>query len=100
MAISRYASAAKLPGLKMYGTTHLATKIRQGVDSGEIKYTTYILKEDERLDQISGLSYGTSSYWWAIAAASGIGWGLQVPAGTLLKIPAMGTITALIFSKV
>ena len=100
MAISRYASAPKLPGLSMYGTTQLTTKIRHGVESGEIKFETYIIKEDERLDQISGLAYGTSSYWWAIAAASGIGWGLQIPPGTLLKIPSLGTITAMIFSRV
>jgi hypothetical protein len=25
--------------------------------------------------------------WWVIAAASGIGWGMQVPPGVILKIP-------------
>jgi len=40
-----------------------------------------------RLDQLAGQIYGNGSYWWAIAAASDIGWGLQVPPGTRLLIP-------------
>ena len=49
--------------------------------------STYIIEEGERLDHVAGNAYGNSSYWWVIAAASNIGWGLQVPPGTLLKIP-------------
>ena len=45
------------------------------------------MKEGERLDQIAGVVYGDSTLWWMIAAASGIGWGLQVPPGTKLRIP-------------
>ena len=45
------------------------------------------MEEGKRLDQISGESYGDAGYWWVIAAASGIGWGMQVPPGTLIKIP-------------
>ena len=40
--------------------------------------------------------YGDSSLWWIIAAASNIGWGLQVPPGTVLKIPTdLGQIVAM-----
>ena len=45
------------------------------------------MQEGERLDTIAGKIYGDSNYWWVIAAASGIGWPLQVPPGTLLRIP-------------
>ena len=80
------------------GKTDIAMKIRRGVETRAIPYTTYILKEGERLDQIAGAIYGDSGMWWAIAAASGIGWGLQVPPGTLLKIPEAGPVVALTFS--
>ena len=43
--------------------------------------------EKERLDVLAGKIYGDGGYWWIIAAASGIGWSLQVPPGTRLKIP-------------
>jgi len=36
---------------------------------------------------LAGAIYQSSTYWWVIAAASGIGWGLQVPPGTVLRIP-------------
>ena len=39
------------------------------------------------MDIIAGEVYGDAALWWVIAAASGIGWGLQVPAGTVLNVP-------------
>jgi len=45
------------------------------------------MTEAERLDVIAGRVYGDGRLWWIIAAASGIGWWLQVPAGTRLVIP-------------
>tara|TARA_Y100000591_G_C21489801_1_gene524537 strand:- start:51 stop:224 length:174 start_codon:yes stop_codon:yes gene_type:complete len=46
-----------------------------------------MLKEAQRLDTIAAESYGDARLWWVIAAASNIGWGLQVPPGTKLSIP-------------
>jgi hypothetical protein len=48
-----------------------------------------MLTETQRLDVLAGIEYGDSSLWWIIAAASNIGWGLQVPPGILIKIPAL-----------
>ena len=45
------------------------------------------MSESERLDVIAGQQYQDASLWWVIAAASNIGWGLQVPAGTKISIP-------------
>lgn len=87
MSLSRYAN---LVGPNR-GTTTMSTinsAIRKGIQSGAIATTTIVLEESRRLDQISGQVYGTADYWWVIAAASGIGWGLQVPAGTLINVPS------------
>jgi hypothetical protein len=49
------------------------------------------------LDIIAGEYYGDGSLWWVIAGASGIGWGLQVPAGIYLRIPTdIGAVVALV----
>jgi hypothetical protein len=45
------------------------------------------MEEGERLDSLAGTVYGDASLWWIIASASGIGWGMQVPPGTLIFIP-------------
>ena len=54
---------------------------------GELAFTTMTLKENQRLDRIAHDAYGDGRLWWIIAAASGIGWWLQAPPGTLIKIP-------------
>ena len=54
---------------------------------GEIVFTTITLKEGQRLDKIAQQFYGDGRLWWIIAAASGIGWWMQAPPGTLLKVP-------------
>lgn len=56
------------------------------------------LKGAERLDTIAGDVYGDGRYWWVIAAASNIGWGLQVPAGTLLTVPDLAQVLAIVGS--
>tara|TARA_R110000782_G_scaffold259249_1_gene349524 strand:- start:348 stop:650 length:303 start_codon:yes stop_codon:yes gene_type:complete len=89
MGISRYAfsSRRKQSGKSFIGTSRVNIKIRKAVMSGELNVTTHTLEEGERLDSLAALFYGESSYWWIIASASGIGWSLQIPPGTLLIIP-------------
>ena len=72
---------------KYYGTSYVSTKIFNAVKDETIGFETFTLQEGQRLDQIAGALYGSSDYWWVIAAASGIGWGLQVPAGTIVNAP-------------
>jgi len=69
------------------GPSSASFVIKKAVDSGVIKSTQAIVKEHERLDQISSRAYGDPSYWWVIAAASAIGWGMQVPPGVIVTIP-------------
>ena len=87
MTISRYAFAGLTRQGKIIASYSNMSAIFGAVDKGIIEYSTLIIEEGQRLDQIAGMAYQNSSYWWIIAAASGIGWALQVPPGTLIKIP-------------
>lgn len=84
--MSRYTFVKKIGSFR-YGTTRNNKKIFDAVSSGNLRVTTLILEEGQRLDHFAGEVYGDSSLWWVIAAASGIGWGLQVPPGTIVRIP-------------
>ena len=96
-AISRYSYLPRIAAGQAIGTTYASTIIRAAMNTGTIEYSPYELKEGQRLDHIAGEAYGDGTLWWIIAAASGIGWGLQCPPGTLLKIPSnLGVIYALI----
>ena len=94
---TRYARAPKIRGGKAYGTYAVCRTIYKAYQVGAIDVNVRTLVEDERLDIIAGEFYGDGTLWWIIAAASGIGWGLQVPAGTHLVVPTdLGQIEALV----
>ena len=77
---------SKIAG-QFYGTAQAAAAIYKASESNQITQMSRVLKEGDRLDIIAGKIYKNSTYWWIIAAASGIGWGLQVPPGTIIRIP-------------
>jgi len=87
MATSRYEFTRRIKGGRAIGTIKGLRKLYFGVNRGVIPSRSVTIKEGQRLDHIAGRAYGDSGLWWVIAAASGIGWGLQVPPGTILKIP-------------
>lgn len=87
MAISRYIKTTVLGVTRQYGTGSAVDALRQALASGLLRYDTVTLAHGVRLDVLAGKHYGSGDLWWAIAAASNIGWGLQVPAGTLIRIP-------------
>jgi hypothetical protein len=87
MSISRYTLSGKIKGGKGLATSTNISKIFNACENNNISFEYYVLEEGQRLDQLAGLAYNSASYWWVIAAASGIGWGLQVPPGTVLRIP-------------
>lgn len=70
-----------------YATTNLCTKIFNDCKNGQIETTTILYNEGDRLDYISQRYYGNGLDWWIIAAASGIGWWLQINPGTEIIIP-------------
>jgi len=90
MSFSRYTFSARKKDLnnEQYVSNSKASfRIYKAVLAGLISVNVKTLEEGERLDTIAGAVYGDSSLWWVIAAASGIGWGLQVPPGTIIKMP-------------
>jgi nucleoid-associated protein YgaU len=87
MAIRRYARAPLLEGGKKIGTSRAGITLYTAAKNGSLKVERRTIREGERLDVIAGQTYGDSGLWWVIAAASGIGWNLQVPPGVVLTIP-------------
>jgi len=91
--ISRYQNAEIVSGGQAYGSGRAHELIREGVKSGTIPFSEDTIRESQRLDHVAGVVYGDSSLWWVIAAASEIGWGLQVPPGTYIRIPDLSAVT-------
>jgi nucleoid-associated protein YgaU len=87
MTYGRYDNVTRIAGGKVIGTTTGHVAVRNAATSGRLSTKVYVLQEGERLDILAGREYGNARYWWVIAAASGVGWGLQVPPGTRLIIP-------------
>jgi len=83
----RYSRDNIIRGGKSFGTNRTAIKIRRAIERGILDTQVITCGHLRRLDHIAYQYLGNPSLWWIIAAASGIGWGLQVPAGTRLVIP-------------
>ncbi len=83
----RYSNASLIKGAKLKNSASRAFDVRAAVKNGNINFSEITLQEAQRLDILAGIYYGDSTLWWAIAAASDIGWSLQVPPGTLIRIP-------------
>lgn len=93
MAFGRYTNDPRLNLGDQLGTSKAAARIRREIKIGRMPITnTIILTGDDRLDTLAGSIYGDSSYWWVLAAASNIGWGLQVPPGTQINIVSLSDV--------
>jgi hypothetical protein len=96
MAISRYSSTPLVDFGTQYGTSDAIFRIRKGVKDGTLAYQEIIVKGKERLDTIAGEVYGDSRFWWILAASSNIGWGLQIPTGTVIKVVQLSEALSLV----
>ena len=74
-------------GKRFFPASKSGLRIRLAVESGQLATQDFTLAESQRLDLVAANYYGDASYWWVIAAASGIGWQCQVPPGTRIRIP-------------
>ena len=82
----RYSRDKRIAGGKL-STAKAVRKIRRARELGYIDTKDVVLSEASRLDHLAATHVGSSSLWWVLAALSDIGWGMQVPAGTIIKIP-------------
>jgi len=87
-SINRYENDKLVSAGKLLGTNAAIIKLRNAISAGTIQTTATVLRGAQRLDVIAHDSYGDGRLWWVIAAASGIGWWLQAPAGTRIVIPS------------
>jgi len=85
--MNRYRSDRRIRGGTLLATNSSINKIKNGIRNGTIKTRMYKTKESERLDIIANKFLGDGRLWWVLAAVSNIGWGLQVPPGTIIQIP-------------
>jgi hypothetical protein len=86
MALTRYPSSG-IYGLSYYGSSQVVNQLREAINLGQLSYKEFTLTGGQRLDTIAGEQYGDATLWWIIAAASEIGWGMQLPAGTRIRVP-------------
>lgn len=96
MAFSRYRRSPILDFGRQYGTSRAHEVIRAAIADGTLPYEEITLKEAQRLDHIAGKAYGNGRYAWLIAAASDIGWMLQAPPGTHIRIPDLDVAARLV----
>jgi|SRR5579863_4936560 len=96
MPFTRYARTPILNYGGLYGTGRAREAIQSAIKKGTLQTRQLVLRGRERLDTMAGVIYGDARYWWILAAASNIGWGLQVPPGTVLNIPALKDVAAIV----
>ena len=84
--MKRYSATTQKERL-YYGTSASIRIVRNLVRNKTVKVRELALRDGERLDHVAARHYGDAKLWWIIAAASDIGWGLQCPPGTFLRIP-------------
>lgn len=97
MTLSRYSHTSRINLGHQLGTPENVLKLRTGIKDGTVPIVkTLIMTGADRLDTIAGSLYGDSRYWWILAAASGIGWGMQVPAGTVINVIRLSDVEALV----
>lgn len=89
---SRYSKTQTVFPGRYYGSTETSVNIRTALEQGSLSFKTRYTTGTERLDTIAAQEYGDGRYWWILAAASDIGWGMQVPPGVYLRIPALNEV--------
>lgn len=86
MSTGRYFFQPTIDGTYL-STPDLSTRIYAAVDAGIINASVSQLESNTRLDVIAFEAYGDATLWWIIAAASGIGWSMQLSPGTYIRVP-------------
>jgi hypothetical protein len=82
----RYLKDNRLAGTKK-ATAQAVSNIRKAQRLGLISVNPILIKESQRLDHLAHQYLKDSQLWWVLAATSNIGWGMQVPPGTIILVP-------------
>ena len=93
---SRYNRAPVLGMGSQFGTSNAINVIRTAVKNGTLPVKELVINESQRLDTLAGVIYGDGRAWWILAAASNVGWSLQVPPGTIIFAPDLAAVSALV----
>lgn len=95
--LSRYAIDNRINGGEQLSTANSIRILRKAISGGNIPIIRNLKTTGfDRLDNLAGAIYGDAKYWWILAAASNIGWGLQVPPGTLINVVPLEMVQRLI----
>lgn len=87
MAIGRYTNDPRINLGTQLGTSNAVAQLRRAIKAGRLPIVkTIVVTGAERLDSLAGNIYGDARYWWILAAASDVGWGLQVPPDTTINV--------------
>ena len=97
MAFSRYSRDDIGMSGQGLSVAQATISLRRAIRAGLIvPNRTLTVTQADRLDTISGEIYGDARYWWILAVASNIGWGLQVPPGTVIFVIDLSTVERLV----
>lgn len=97
MAFSRYQRDRVQLNGKALGISRAISAVRFGIKRKEIGILRIVVStQADRLDTLAGSFYGDGRYWWVLAAASNVGWGLQIPPGTLIQVPDLKDVEKLV----
>ena len=84
--MKRYGRDRRIRGNKRE-TAKTMNALRRAHELGLVTTYEVILQESQRLDHLAYEYLGDDKLWWVLAALSNIGWALQLPPGTVIKIP-------------
>lgn len=97
MAFSRYTRDTLRFDNKGLRSSRAVFAVRNAIRTGIIPINRVItVTQADRLDTIAGEVYGDARYWWVLAAASDVGWSLQVPPDTVIRIPDLRAVERLV----
>ena len=83
----RYRNDSIIKGGTSLATNKAATRLRAAFQNGNLSTRVLVTGAMTRLDHVAFKYIGDATMWWAIAALSNIGWGLQIPPNTRLVVP-------------
>lgn len=97
MAISRYTKDSRMRAGTMLSTAQATLTIRNAMKNGVVVPVQVMRTSGfNRLDNLAGEIYEDARYWWVLAAASDVGWALQVPPGTIINVLDINDVKRLV----